>query len=407
MTGGARAVRLVLGLGLLAAPLDAAAFLGGDAWELRGTILANDTFARLPALPSGLPFGLSSSAERQVNLVSASARLLADWTVIERRDEGLLRALSAELHAVVGVSGATRSGLVVGLDDRLAVSLYEGRQSVADAVIDRLNVSVSLGPKLDLQLGRQPINLATSFYFVPNDVFAPFAAQAFFRLYKPGVDGLRMSYALGELSLLSLYVVAGPELELERASALVRASTVVFDELELAALGGRADGRFLLGGSFQGGLFDGWLGLRGEGHVAIWDADRRPDAQVVGEATVNLEHRFESTLSVRAEVHYHGAGATDAVDYRPGSQLYLGRAYAAFGVGYELFALTYGEALAIVNLLDGSALTAIYVNQSLLDEAELGVSASLPLGAAPSGFALASEFGAYPASLDVQLRWFF
>ncbi len=37
------------------------------------------------------------------------------------------------------------------------------------------------GNRMDLTVGRQPISLATTFYFVPNDFFAPFAAQTFFR----------------------------------------------------------------------------------------------------------------------------------------------------------------------------------------------------------------------------------
>ena len=36
------------------------------------------------------------------------------------------------------------------------------------------------GRRLDLALGRQPVSLATTFYFSPNDFFAPFAAQSFF-----------------------------------------------------------------------------------------------------------------------------------------------------------------------------------------------------------------------------------
>src|SRR4030042_4416807 len=74
--------------------------------------------------------------------------------------------------------------------------------------IDRFNVRWSKD-RLDLLMGRQAINLATTFYFSPNDFFAPFAAQAFYRVYKPGVDALRAEVRLGDLSQLSLISVLG------------------------------------------------------------------------------------------------------------------------------------------------------------------------------------------------------
>jgi len=74
--------------------------------------------------------------------------------------------------------------------------------------IDRLNFRVS-GNHFDLIIGRQPINLATTFYFTPNDFFAPFAAQSFYRVYKPRVDAVRAEVRLGDLSQLSLISVLG------------------------------------------------------------------------------------------------------------------------------------------------------------------------------------------------------
>jgi len=57
--------------------------------------------------------------------------------------------------------------------------------------VDRLNARFSMD-RYDLTVGRQAINLATAFYFTPNDFFAPFNASTFYRLYKPGVDAVRL-----------------------------------------------------------------------------------------------------------------------------------------------------------------------------------------------------------------------
>ncbi len=65
--------------------------------------------------------------------------------------------------------------------------------------IDRFNLRLSTD-SLDLTVGRQAINLGTVFYFTPNDFFGPFSPNAFFRLYKPGVDAARAEFRLADLS---------------------------------------------------------------------------------------------------------------------------------------------------------------------------------------------------------------
>jgi len=73
---------------------------------------------------------------------------------------------------------------------------------------DRLNVRANWD-RFDMTVGRQAINLATTFYFSPNDFFAPFSAQNFFRVYKPGVDAVRAEIRAGDLSQISLIHVLG------------------------------------------------------------------------------------------------------------------------------------------------------------------------------------------------------
>ena len=87
--------------------------------------------------------------------------------------------------------------------------------------IDRLNIHW-IKDRVDIIAGRQPINLATTFYFTPNDFFAPFAAQTFYRVYKPGVDALRTEVRLGELSQLSLICALGYSPEKGSANGLER-----------------------------------------------------------------------------------------------------------------------------------------------------------------------------------------
>ena len=285
--------------------------------------------------------------------------------------------------------------------------------------IDRLNARYS-HDRLDLIVGRQPINLATTFYFTPNDFFAPFAAQVFYRVYKAGVDAIRAEVRLGDLSQLSLISVLGYKSDLEsdtgwsddpsseRTSYLGRISTVIHD-FEWALLTGVVRENNIIGGSLQGELFK-WLGVRAEGHVA--DPDD-PQQNSYSELSVGVEHRWENSLDIRLEQFYHGSGASSPSDYftkytaTQGESSYLGRNYTALGIGYELTPLLNAEMLAIANLTDHSYQLLFNAIYSLSDEAELVVNLGMPIGDEPEGAEIKSEFGLSPYRANIEVRIYF
>jgi hypothetical protein len=279
---------------------------------------------------------------------------------------------------------------------------------------DRLNVRASWD-RLDLTFGRQAINLATTFYFSPNDFFAPFAAQSFFRVYKSGVDAVRAEIRIGELSQLSLINVLGyaPDVttdtgwsrnaDSQRDSSVARVSTVLYDK-EWALLVGQVRDIDILGASFQGELFD-WLGVRAEGHIA-----EPALADKYSELSIGIEHRWESSLDLRLEYFHHGSGASRVADYlvvATTQSNYLARKYLATGVAYEFTPLLTGNALFIKNLLDQSWLVSLYAVYSLSDEAELAINLSLSEGDEPVGAMINSEFGTSPAALNIEVRSYF
>jgi hypothetical protein len=337
-------------------------------------------------------------------------------------DLGVGEWLRFELHGLEFVSGFTEAltfgtGQFAGGErNRTRALRWQQRDdefSQAVLEIDRASVRMTLG-RLDLTVGRQPISLATSSMFTPNDFFAPFAAQTFYRVYKPGVDAARADFEIDELAWASIIGVLGyrgggssdgfDPVRLDESSLVGRAVVGLW-LFEFSLLGGSVAGRAVLGGGLQGELFE-WLGIRGEGHVSFED-----DATV--ELSLGVEHRFENTLFLRAEQLYHGGGGADPASYlgvalsRRFSELpYLSRHYTAFGAGYEISPLLNGDALVLVNWADPSVLITVYLLYSLLDEAELGVTASLPLGEGPSGATMASEFGLYPASFSAEFRYY-
>lgn len=332
-------------------------------------------------------------------------------------------SLSFEMHAVQSIidnkirTGGSRISSQIDVERSDAVH-WRFANEHADLLIDRFNVQYSTD-RLNIKVGRQPINLASTFYFTPNDFFAPFAAQVFFRQYKPGVDAARLDWQWSDSSQLSLMTIFDYKSEhsnntgwstnpdWSETSYLARASTL-FETFELATLLGKVNGDDIIGMDFQGELFE-WLGVRGEGHL------RFPDEQGLSrdvKFSLGLEHRFENTLTLRLEQFYQRSGATDEDNYTITSTInstsfYLARNYTALGASYELTPLLLGDAVWLFNHHDGSSLLALYSSYSLSDESELSAGVNIPVGDQPDNGILNSEFGSYPKSISVEYRVYF
>jgi len=288
---------------------------------------------------------------------------------------------------------------------------------------DRLFLSGDTG-RVQYKLGRQPVNLATTFFFSPTDFFAPFAAQSFFREYKPGVDAARADISFGGLSQLSMIAVAGyrPDADSDtgwengidgsRTSWLLRL-TRGNDLLEWSLLGGKVRRDNVVGGGLQTELFD-WLGLRAE---ALF-ANPRDCEDDYAAWTIGLEHRWANSFDLRIEHFRNSEGADDKREYaallssttalnRAVRLPYLASRYSAIAASYEFTPLITAQALAIYNHTDGSTLYTLYATWSLTDNAEMAFSAGSSTGSAegfPVGF---DEFGVYPDVVAVEVRVYF
>ncbi len=282
----------------------------------------------------------------------------------------------------------------------------------AHLAIDRLNAHWSSN-LVDITVGRQPINLATTFFFSPNDFFAPFAAQTFYRVYKPGVDAVRGEIALGELSSFSVIAVQGyqplagsvsgwgDEPAAERNSYLARyiANLAGF---EWGLITGKVRRSRILGGSLSGELFN-WLGVRAEGHrLDTLDDDVADQARF----SLGLEHRWENSLMVQVEQYYNGAGAMEVAKYDM-QQAYPARRYQALGISYEFTPLLSGQFTIVHNPIDHSVLYSLNAIYSLANESELAVSLTVPGGKGATGSNARSEFGSYPSVLNIEIRAYF
>ncbi len=72
--------------------------------------------------------------------------------------------------------------------------------------VDRLAASRDFG-RVGVTVGRFPISYSVTSLFAPNDFFAPFSATNVNRVFKPGVDAVRVKLGLGPLSAMEAAVV--------------------------------------------------------------------------------------------------------------------------------------------------------------------------------------------------------
>lgn len=321
--------------------------------------------------------------------------------------------------AVVSLSPDTTVPLDVERSGLFYQQQHDGSSTRAHLVVDSGRISYG-GSSQELVLGRQPVSLSVTFYFTPNDFFAPFNAQDFYRVYKPGVDAIRYERRLADLSQLSFIGVLGyaedPESDSgwsaapdwQRTSLVGRWIRSV-NESELGLVGGIVREAAVVGVSYQGELFQ-WLGIRAEGHYLD---ERQGDMENGIMLSAGFEHRFAGSLSLRLEQMYNGsgynsideAGAALEAGRRPSP--YLGKHYIAFDLGYEFTPLLTGEFLYLRNWTDQSQVFSIYAVLSLSDESELAFTLALPTGSEPDAAGIHSELGLQPARCTLEYRLYF
>lgn len=386
---------VVLGLALLWVGI---AVFSATALELNG-------FADLAVGQATYPAESALYTSRDQQPWAASGRLLAE-------DGGGGVHFSANLLETIGSKPPLTEAPAAEIPkevERSALLTWEqhdSTQSRAALSADLLQLQYR-SDAVDLTLGRQPVSLATTFYFVPNDFFAPFAAETFFRTYKPGVDAFRADLRLASLSQLTLLGVLAYDADPGSANgwrrspnwsrtALLARYTREWAGYGWTLLGGTVRDRTVAGGALQGEFFD-WLGFRIEGHYGRAEVEEAANG---GGLTVGLEHRYANNFNWRLEYFYNGYAGHTVGGYGEHN-------YAALGAGWEFTPLLTGGVVILAALDDGSQLLAGNLLYSLSDESELALTATLSRGTRPAGLEPGSEFGRQPRQLLLEYRIYF
>jgi len=348
---------------------------GENSWlELRG-------MARLGLAMSDTPI----PPAMKKTVAAEATRLIAQGGVGENWSYKMNLFQSFPLTDTVTLPGIERTNQLAWSNGDLWVSM------------DSLYLEYSK-PKINIKIGRQPINLATTYFFTPNDLFAPFAATASYRVYKAGVDGIRADYSWDELSQISYIGIAGYTLDLSstngwgsydssRSTSLIRVSAPS-GLTEWTVMAGKVSGKNIVAGAFQSELFE-TIGFRGEANRREYSGSW--ESQLV----IGADYRWESEIHLQGEFFNNGASAIPGSGYRD-------KHYLALGLSYPFTPLLSGSATLVHNLVDHSSITALNGTYSLSDEGELSLGLSIPTGDKAT-----TELGATGASLVVEVRYYF
>lgn len=281
--------------------------------------------------------------------------------------------------------------------------------------IDRAYLALHL-PGVELTLGRQAVGWGRGVLFSAVDLFAPFTPLEVDREWRRGVDAVRADVKVGDRASLDVVGAFGQSLDASAIAGRLRGYAGKAD-LELA--GGRR-GRDIFAGMAASAA-------AGQAEVHCELALFRAPAALPGtggrrsavKAVAGASYRFPVAdgLLVYGEYHYSGFGARRPGDvaalladpsfrerYLRGDTQILGRhALAAIGsleVSPEL-------ALGVQWLqspTDGSGLVAPSVTVTFGDAASLLAIGHVPFGRAPRAGVPASDYGAAPRSVLLQVR---
>jgi hypothetical protein len=415
-------------------PLPALAFAGADSEccsiEAMGNLRLLGAFLVYPQVEGVYP-------DQDDALLGSVGRLIFDGALGERVDYevNLFNDLSRMPDIGLGGAFATAGSFQTPYRyPHLSWNYWQSGTVSGQTGADRLRFRLDAHP-LDLTAGRFPVDYSVTRIFTVNDFFAPFSATAINKIYKPGIDALRVGAALGMLSTAELLAVMGYEANAEpawgKAALLGRLSTVL-GGVEGALLGGKLAERWMVGASLQADL--GPLALRGEGHAGF--ADLEGDLQLDGEtagglprdrihgrlaagleypiawhnSSIGLEYAFLSDGAARSE-----EALERAARFFPDDLPYLGQHYLGLNLGGEIIPILYAGIVNLFNLQDPSGLCALTLLYSIADEAEFVGGFFLPWGGKPTvdttqpvaSTLLRSEYGAMPFLVFMETRFSF
>jgi len=309
--------------------------------------------------------------------------------------------------------------------------------------LDRAYVSFA-APAFDFYVGRQAVAWGSARSVNPTDVVAPFLYTEFDTENRIGVDAARLRVPTGALGEVDVGYVAGEDFKDEKSAYYGRTQLYTWNtDTSLMLMRFRTN--WLAGVDFTRAIGGAGFWLEGA-YVYNSENSRASQADTVIGSQYDLENYTRISTGVDyslgdgtylyLEYHYNGAGGADAGDYRflAGTTAYIDGAVYLFGQHYVIPGLMWPitplwslSASVLWNLSDGSALLSPIVEYNIRENFYVAAAAFVGLGTAPTwdpvvdspllvgnGVILdpvntqfASEFGAYPDTYYIEIRYYY
>ena len=320
------------------------------------------------------------------------------------------QSAETQTFGVAGLTGVPGGGEWFDLGGTL--SRASDRHVTWQHRFDRLNVSFSPTDSLELRIGRQAISWGTTLFLTPADPFTPFSPTDPFRVFRGGVDAVRLRIYPGPLSEIDLVFRPTRTAVGEEVTLLAR-GLATWLNWEVSGWGGR------LYGDAAGAV--GLAGSMGPWAVRAEAVVRDYDGTLVARGTIGVDRTWQAAgrdMGIVAEYQRDGRGAAAPEGFESifrSDELLRGE-YQVFGRDELMMTLTYQvhplwslSGLTLVNLNDRSVIVAPGFAYSASDNTSLAGGVYLGQGDrdAPEGQLLASEYGPVGVAGYLSWTWFF
>ena len=299
--------------------------------------------------------------------------------------------------------------------------------------VDRLNARFTL-PDVDITIGRQAITFGKAWFFNPLDNYLPFDAGTVDRVYKAGVDALRVDIPLGNFSGINFIAVAGqrndfPEMQYSDkgnfacdyyGSSIIARYFTSINGWDYSVQGGKVYGGYQIGGGLIGEIGD--YQIRSEG-AYLFASDSKPMFSFDGDLyenhldfAVGIGRYYSNGLNVDVEYFHNGAAIADDIfasltRLLKGANSHLSRDLVGVNVTCAFHPLINGQMACIYSIDDSSFSLQPNLAYSVNDETDFRIGISMNFGKKPmekSEITIPrSEFGSYPNIIYAELTHYF
>ncbi|QDQ25957.1 hypothetical protein FNU76_06085 [Chitinimonas arctica] len=241
-----------------------------------------------------------------------------------------------------------------------------------------------------LTLGRQPVSLTLGRIWSPADQLAPFQPADLERLYKPGVDGLRLTVFTNPQLTLNSIVTSAKTADGSHANFLQTFDwagdasksmlLLAYRDGQTSLALGRQQNDAVAGADLYGELAATWLDGRGE---RLWQRKR------VVRAVVGLNRKVAENTVLNLEYFYQSFGETEPARYAEFERRAAATDLPAMGIGRHKLGVALSRQISTVlnvegqwqwNLNDHSSALSGLLKYSLQKDLELRAAFSQSLG---------------------------